>query len=449
MLSPNGPLDGRILPRRRTPSAGRRPGFALALLLALLGVAVAGCSRRQHGPAIHFTQVPVADAGGPVQTDVIAGRVTGGAPGQRIVLYARSAKTWWVQPTTEIPYTLIGADGAWSSRTHLGTDYAALLVEPGYRPLSQLTRLPAAGGGVAAVAERSGRLRVSLAILSRLIHFSGYGTWWFNTCLVLAVGLAAFGIHQFRMYQLTRQLNARFQERLDERTRISQELHDTLLQGFLSAAMQVDVAEEQVPDDSPAKPLLRRALQLMNQVNEEGRHVIRGLRLPYRESDSIEEVFSLLGQELAAHDKVRYSVVAEGNCRPLRPAVRDVVCRIGREALANAFKHAHAENIGVELEYAAGCFRLVVRDDGQGIDPAVLHAGRQNHWGLPGMRQRAESIGATLKLRSRIGAGAEVELVVPGVLAFDHPHRGAAWWRFWSRGQPGPKSGKKETRRAA
>jgi ligand-binding sensor domain-containing protein/signal transduction histidine kinase len=257
-------------------------------------------------------------------------------------------------------------------------------------------------------------------------------TWWFRSCALLAVLLAGFAIYRLRMYQLTRQLNARFQERLAERTHIAQELHDTLLQGFLSASMQVDVAEDQLPEGSPAKPLLKRALQLMGQVTEEGRNAIRGLRVPSRDNDSVEEVFSRMGQELSVDDRMEYRVISQNNPRTLRPAIREEVYRIGREALANAFKHAHAEKVEVEVEYANSHFRLLVRDDGSGIDPSVLRAGRQDHWGLPGMRQRAEKMGATLKLRSRKGAGTEVELDVPSPIAFESQSRPRiSNWRRW------------------
>ena len=391
--------------------------------MAGLCVLIFGCSRRDHQAKIEFTQVPVADPGGPYQMGFISGQVTGAPPGDRIVLYAHANRRWYVQPTTERPFTPIQANDTWKTSVHLGEEYAALLVEPGYQPEPQVAALPRPGHGIVAVAVKAGRLRIGMAIVSRVINFAGYDTWWFRTLVLLTMAVVAFGIHRLRMFQLTRQLNARFQERFDERTRIAQELHDTLLQGFLSASMQVDVAEEQLPDDSPAKPLLRRALQLMSQVTEEGRNVIRGLRLPYKDTDNIEEIFSMMGRELIPSDRVRFSVVSDGNPRTLRPAIRDEVYRIGREALANAFKHSNARAVEVEVEYANSHFRLLVQDDGCGIDPAVLQKGRQNHWGLPGMRQRADGIGATLKLRSRVNAGTEIELAVPGGIAYQSDNR--------------------------
>jgi signal transduction histidine kinase len=257
-------------------------------------------------------------------------------------------------------------------------------------------------------------------------------TWWFRaSCLVLSVILIVT-LHRLRTYQLTRRLNVRFQERLAERTRIAQELHDTLLQGFVSASMQLDVAEDQLPDDSPTKPVLKRILQLMGRVTEEGRNALRGLRTADDDSRDLELAFSRVRQELAIDENIDYRVVAHSTTRPLRPAIRDEVYRIGREALANAFLHSRASTIEVEVEYATKYLRIIVRDDGCGIDPQVLDAGRQGHWGLPGMRERSEGIGASLRLLSRIGAGTEVELTVPSVIAFENQSRGpVSHWLAW------------------
>ena len=248
-------------------------------------------------------------------------------------------------------------------------------------------------------------------------------TWWFQGLYVAIAVLAMVVLYRLRIYLLTRQLNVRFQERLAERTRIAQDLHDTLLQGVLSASMQLDVAEDQVPENSPAKPLLKRVLQLMGQVTEEGRAALRGLRTTQSDNLSLEKAFSRMRQELGVSEKVGYRVVAQSATRPLHPLIRDEVYRIGREALVNAFRHSSASTVEVEVDYASNYLRVMVRDDGRGIDPDVLQTGREGHWGLVGMRERSESIGGKLKLRSRVGAGTEIELVVPSAIAFEgHLH---------------------------
>jgi signal transduction histidine kinase len=286
-------------------------------------------------------------------------------------------------------------------------------------------------------------------IVPFVIEPAFWQTRWFRALCAAMAAFVIVALYRLRMYHLTRQLNLRFQERLAERTRIAQELHDTLLQGFVSASMQLDVAEDQLPEDSPTKPVLRRVLQLMGRVTEEGRSALRGLRTADHDSRDLELAFSRMRQELAIDDNIGYRVIANSDRRPLRPAIRDEVYRIGREALVNAFRHAKPNTVEVEVEYASRYLRIMVRDDGCGIDPHVLNAGRQGHWGLPGMRERSERIGATLRLRSRIGAGTEVELTVPSAVAFEsQSHRPVSHWFTWlNREKFEPQSGERKRER--
>lgn len=245
-------------------------------------------------------------------------------------------------------------------------------------------------------------------------------TWWFRLGAALASAFAIVALYRSRLRRLTEQLSSRFEERLAERTRIAQELHDTLLQGVLSASLQLHLVADRLPPDSKVGDRVNRILQLMAQVVSEGRNAVKGLRLAPTESLDIEQEFSRIQGELGIGDgeEVAFRVIVEGSRRPLHPILRDEALRIGREAVINAFRHAHATSIEVELEYAARQFRVLVRDNGLGIDPEVLRSGREGHWGLPGMRERADQIGARLRVRSRDKMGAEVELSIPGHIAF-------------------------------
>jgi signal transduction histidine kinase len=237
------------------------------------------------------------------------------------------------------------------------------------------------------------------------------------------IGLA---LYRIRLLQVTKQLNVRFEERLAERTRIAQELHDTLLQGFLSASMQLDVAVDQLPESSPLRPRLERVLDLMRQVIDEGRNALRGVRSASDSSADIAVALSSLNQELNSGGETVFRVIVEGSARPLHPIARDEVYRIGREAVVNAFRHSRAKNITVEVLYLENQLRLLISDDGCGINSEVLESGREGHWGLSGMRERAERINARLKVRSRVGSGTEVELSVPATVAFqDQSRRGS------------------------
>ena len=267
-----------------------------------------------------------------------------------------------------------------------------------------------------------------------------YQTRWFLLLCVATAGCLAWAGYQWRVRQIAARLDLQFQERLEERTRIAQDLHDTLLQGVLSASMQLHVAVDQVPADSAAKPLLSRVLQLMGQVVDEGRNAVRGLRAPRASQepgpDNLEQALPQVPRDLGLTETAGFRVLVEGRPRPLQPVIRDEVYRIGREALMNAFRHSGAAAIEVEIEYATRALRLLVRDDGRGIDPQVLEAGRDGHWGLSGMRERAERMGARLKVWSRAGAGTEVELSVPGEIAFQRkPATGPlGWWHRRARG---------------
>jgi Histidine kinase/Histidine kinase-, DNA gyrase B-, and HSP90-like ATPase len=388
-----------------------------ALLMVTCCTLLSGCRSRQVNaePYIEFSKVPMVNEGGTRKRDPIEGHVVGALPGQRIVLFARSG-AWYVQPFADQPFTEIQSDSKWANSTHLGTEYAALLVEPDYDPPPSTYLLPSEAG-VVAVAIVKGEPRY-------------WQTWWFRLSCGLIGVFALLAYYRFRLRQLTRQLNVRFEERLAERTRIAQDLHDTLLQGFLSASMQLHVAADQLPTDSPAKPLLSHVQQLMAQVIEEGRNAVRGLRSSESSGSlNLEQAFSRIQQELAVQEPINFRVIVEGRPRLLHPIIRDEVYRIGREALVNAFRHSQAKSIEVEVEYSAKHLRILVSDDGRGIDSQVLRSGRDGHWGLSGMRERADRIGARLKVRSRAAAGAEVELSVPGNVAFKiQPSRRLSGW---------------------
>jgi signal transduction histidine kinase len=382
---------------------------------------LSGCGAGGGGvkPSIELINVPRADRGGGPELGRISGRVSGARSEQRIVLYARSG-AWYIQPYANQPFTNIQPDSTWSSSTHLGTEYAALLVDPGYVPEASMFVLPGEGGGIAAV-----------AVVDGTPPF--WRTWWFRGLLLLAGVFVLFALYRFHLHQVRTQLNLRFEERLAERTRIAQDLHDTLLQGVVSASMQLHVANELLAADSPAKPMVGRVMELMGQVADEGRDAVRGLRSTTENANDLETSFAEVGKQFGANGPRDYRVIVEGTQRQLRPIIRDEVYRIGREALANAFRHAQANKIEVELEYSTRHLRVLVRDDGAGIDSNVLHSGRDGHWGLAGMRERAESIGARFRVWSRARAGTEVELSIPSHIAFESAPT-AGWFSRFRRG---------------
>ena len=213
-----------------------------------------------------------------------------------------------------------------------------------------------------------------------------------------------------RVRKLTEaQLALRFEERLAERARIARELHDTLLQSFQGLMLHFQAVNDLLPPGT-AKEALEKVLDRADQAIVEGRDAIQNLRSSTTVTNDLAQAMTALGEELAgARDgkkaSATFHVSIEGRPRDLHPILRDDIYRIAREALRNAFRHAQANKIEAEITYAQRLLRLRIRDDGKGIDPKLLDAGRDGHWGLPGMRERAQQIGAQLDMWSEVGAG--------------------------------------------
>ena len=205
----------------------------------------------------------------------------------------------------------------------------------------------------------------------------------------------------------------RQEERRRERTRIAQELHDTLLQGLLSASLQLQLAEGWVPADSPAKPVLSRVRNLMKKGIAEGRAALQGLRSAEAPATSLEAALSDFKKELAPADRARLRILKMGRPKPVDPGVLHQIFLITREALLNSLRHSQAKKIEVEIKYSPRKLHVTVRDNGTGIDPQLLLSGRKAHWGLTVMRERAANVGAHLRIRSRRAGGTEVVLSLP------------------------------------
>src|SRR5262245_58666533 len=203
-----------------------------------------------------------------------------------------------------------------------------------------------------------------------------------------------------------------------ERIRIAQELHDTLVQELISASIQLQLVLESLPLDSPAKPPLTGILQLLTRAIDEGRNAVLRLRSSSGENLDLEYAFSEVVRKFGFQQQIAFHVVVVGRPRTLRSAIYEPVYLIGREALINVFRHANAKNVEVELDYGPRRLRLAIRDDGRGIDKRLLQCDLYKRWGLLGMQERSEKIGAKLRIWSGRMAGTEVELSVPGRVAF-------------------------------
>ena len=264
-----------------------------------------------------------------------------------------------------------------------------------------------------------------------------YQTIWFRSGCVLAFALFLWTVYQFRLRQLERQYSARMEERIGERTRIARELHDTLLQSLHGLMFQYQAARNLLtrkPED--AMHALDEAISGTEQAIAESRDAIQDLRPESIAQYSLEQQLKTVAEELSAaqgpnRKPPSFQVIAEGEPGVLSPKIQHEVYNVSREVIRNAFRHANARSIEVEIRYDKTQLRLRLRDDGKGIDPKVLEESRRpGHWGLPGVRERAQRIGARLDFWSQSEAGTEVELTVPAVIAYEPSSNGPRFKLF-------------------
>jgi signal transduction histidine kinase/sugar lactone lactonase YvrE len=258
-----------------------------------------------------------------------------------------------------------------------------------------------------------------------------YQTTWFRAICAAALLILVWAAYQYRVRQLHREFALTLDARVDERTRIARELHDTLLQSFHGVLLRLQTASQLLRERSvEAQGELDSTINQVAEAITEGRDAVQGLRESTVQENDLARAISALGDEFvtdAADNRPQFRVAVEGTTRNLHPILRDEIYRIAAEALRNAFRHAHARKVEVEIHYDDEQFRLRMRDDGKGIDPAVLsHQGSEGHFGLRGMRERATLIGGKLTVWSEVEAGTEVELRVPAGLAYASAQR-ASW----------------------
>ena len=259
-------------------------------------------------------------------------------------------------------------------------------------------------------------------------------TAWFRSLCVAAILALLWMLYQLRMRQLAHQFDVKLEARVDERTRIARELHDTLLQSFNGLLLRFRTVRELLsrsPDQ--ARTILDNAIDETRQALTEGRKAVQGLRSSAVEAHEFSEAINTLTEELVSDPThsgvagVRLNV--EGTPRKKRLLIRDEIYRIAGEALRNAFRHAEARHIEVQLSYGEKSFELRVRDDGKGIDPKIIaDGGPTGHFGLRGMRERAQQIGGQLTVWSAPGSGTELVLSVPGAIAYDTAKRARRSW---------------------
>jgi signal transduction histidine kinase len=245
-----------------------------------------------------------------------------------------------------------------------------------------------------------------------------YQTELFKIFCVAAAAMIAFAFYRLRMQQMQTILRTRFKDRLAERTRLAQDLHDELLQNAMGVSLQIELTDALIEESHAAKPHLERALILSRTLMQKGREVLRDLREKERGAEDITRMLSNALEEGQWQGGPASRLTVEGQPRNVNPLVADEILQIGCQAIANAFQHAAAKKIEVYLIYKSSELSLQVEDDGCGIDRRIAEAGKPGHYGLIGMRERSERIGAALTIASRSGEGTKIIVVIPGKRAY-------------------------------
>jgi signal transduction histidine kinase/ligand-binding sensor domain-containing protein len=250
-------------------------------------------------------------------------------------------------------------------------------------------------------------------------------TLWFRLSLAVLLLALLWALYRYNLHRIKNAYDARLEERVSERTRIARDLHDTLLQSFQACLFHLQAVFEALPTHEAGKQILGKAIDQAGQAIGEGRNAVLDLRSPDATTHDLTAALNALANELAVANGRRNAMApifhakVEDTPRDLHPVVGEEVYRIAGEAIRNAFWHAEAQHIEVQIRYGERQFRLSVRDDGKGIDSNLLNlAGRENHYGLRGMRERATLLGGKLAVWSQRAGGTEVELAIPATHAY-------------------------------
>ncbi len=297
-------------------------------------------------------------------------------------------------------------------------------------------------------------------------HSDGYGNWstgdstlsvrvtpyfhqtgWFFALVGMFLMACIWQLHRFRVAQVSAGMHARMQER----TRIARELHDTLLQGMLGISMQMYAASQKPLDPASLTTMLDHASQRLRDIAEQGRRAVEDLRSPSPSPDTLEATLERTVREMDLPTGMQHYVRSSGSAMALRPLVRAELEQITREAVANAVKHSGASSICLDVLYQSSHFFLSVSDNGCGIQQTKPRLSDPGHWGITGMQERAKSIGGRLRLLTNAPHGTVVEISLRGTTAYASPPRDPATplWRQRLQGwlRPHPSHSGTEPRR--
>ena len=246
-----------------------------------------------------------------------------------------------------------------------------------------------------------------------------YQTLWFRLLLVvLALGVIAL-LFRIQLRRANSRLRERIEARMLERERIARELHDTLLQGLQGLMFHFQAVAAQIPSTERAATMMENVLKQADSILIESRDRVAELRDSPRETSGLPDMLVEVANHLKASRELEVETTVLGEVHPLDATVNAEIVLIAREALSNAIRHAQASLINITLSYERSGLRLTVKDDGRGISEEILKAGgREGHFGLRGMHERARRLRGGLRITNQSPQGTLVELRVPASMAY-------------------------------
>lgn len=294
-------------------------------------------------------------------------------------------------------YRMEGFDRAW--------------IDAGSRRAAYYTNLPPGNYRFVVLARNNdGLWNRNGASLSFELQPHVYQTNWFRGLLLLAIAVSAYAFYQKRVNSVRQQFNAV----MAERNRIAREIHDTLAQGFVGVAVQLELVRRLMSTSvESAGEVLRQAQTLVQESLAEARRSIGNLRSEPGPDEDLRSKLSKAVQQSVQNQGLDVTIEVTGAYRPLPARIETEVLRIGQEAVMNVVRHAHATRLDVSFAFDSTKAQMTISDDGQGFIPREYPAGANGHFGLRGMRERAEEINAKLSVMTTSGKGTQVILELP------------------------------------
>ncbi|MBB3222261.1 sensor histidine kinase [Pseudoduganella umbonata] len=398
-------MQGHAAQLRPVPSLRRsRDGLLWYATTGSVGtIDPAGIPRNRLAPPVDITAI-LADG----VRHAIAGPALRLPQGTRSLQVDFTALSLSIPERVRLRYRLVGLDRAWQETSG----------QAGRRQANYTNLAPGHYRFEVIAANEDGLWNTEGAALDIGIPPTFVQSAWFKLLLAAAGLLLLYAAYALRIRYLTRRMRERLHERLAERTRIARTLHDTLLQSMQSLLLSFDAHSRYLKEGSLERTRLDQTLDLAERLLVEGRDQIMELR-ETAAPEVLELTLGRYGKGLADHGTHAFDMHVTGTPRQLRPDVHEEIYAIAREALFNASRYADATRIELGLDYGSRSFAVRIRDNGRGLAESVAAAGgRPGHWGLVGMRERAASIGATLDIDSKPGAGTDITVTLPARKAY-------------------------------